>query len=101
MQITTHSDYFIKRLNNLIMLYQIKNRNYELYETISNKWNIQETCLIDPQKVGAYLLVRDQDGSSRIVKQEITDEGIPFESFYQVIENDISMSRELRKALNS
>lgn len=101
MQITTHSDYFIKRLNNLIMLYQIKNRNYELYETISNKWNIQETCLIDPQKVGAYLLVRDQDGSSRIVKQEITDEGIPFESFYQVIENDILMSRELRKALNS
>lgn len=101
MQITTHSDYFIKRLNNLIMLYQIKNRNYELYETISNKWNIQETCLIDPQKVSAYLLVKGQDGSSRIVKQEITDEGIPFESFYQVIENDISMSRELRKALNS
>lgn len=101
MQITTHSDYFIKRLNNLIMLYQIKSRNYELYETISNKWNVEETCLIDPQKVSAYLLVKAQDGSSRIVKQEITDEGIPFESFYQVIENDISMSRELRKALNS
>lgn len=100
MQITTHSDYFIKRLNNLIMLYQLKNKSSELYDKISNKWKIQEACLIDPQKVGAYLLVRCQNGSSRIVKQEIGEEGIPFESFYQVIDNDISMSRELRKALN-
>lgn len=100
MQITTHSDYFIKRLNNLIMLYQLKARNFDLYEKISKKWNIKEECLIDPQKVGAYLLVRNHDGSSHIVKQEITEEGIPFDSFYQVIEDDIYMSRELRKALN-
>lgn len=98
-QITTHSDYFIKRLNNLIMLYQLRDRNVDLYKEISEKWNIKEACLIDPQKLSAYLLVKNQDGSSRIVKQEIGDEGIPFDSFHQVIEDDIFMSRELRKAL--
>ena len=98
-QMTTHSDYLLKRLNNLIMLYFLKDRDADSFETISKKWNIKKECLIDPKLIGAYLLVRNEDGSSRIEKQEVTEDGIPFESFYQVIEDDITMSNELRNAL--
>lgn len=97
MQITTHSDYFIKRLNNLMELYKVRINNPKEYEVIKNKWSINDEYVINPDRVGAYIIVKNrQTGYSNIVKQDI-DNGIPFESFYQVIEDDLNLSRELRR----
>lgn len=100
LQITTHSDYLIKRLNNLIKLYLLKHRlnDSEEYRDLLDKWHIKESYIIDPKMMAAYLLVGEDDGTSKIVRQDISiDDEIPFDSFYKMIEEDIELSREINK----
>lgn len=98
MQITTHSDFLIKRLNNLINLFLLKDKMEEnSFKEFLSKWNIKETYLLNPENVGAYLLKRNEDGTSQIVEQDIiADSEIPFESFYTAIENDIALTRDIK-----
>ncbi|GHT39915.1 hypothetical protein FACS189437_04660 [Bacteroidia bacterium] len=98
-QITTHSDYFIRRLNSLIQLYRLREKNPEKYKEISKQRGLKEDCLINPENINTYVLQKNEDGSTRIIKQEIGLEGIPFTSFYDVIEDDITTSQILKKAL--
>ena len=100
LQITTHSDYLIKRLNNLIKLYLLKHRlnDSEEYRVLLEKWHIKESYIIVPKMMAAYLLVGEDDGTSKIVRQDISiDDEIPFDSFYKVIEEDIELSRAINK----
>lgn len=100
LQITTHSDYLIKRLNNLIKLHLLKYRlnDSDEYKKLLEKWQIEESYVIEPTQMAAYLLVREEDGTSRIIRQDIMiDNEIPFDSFYKVIEEDIELSREINK----
>lgn len=98
MQVTTHSDYFIKRINNLMKLHLLKERmSSEEFSKLLVAYNIEEDCLIDPENVGAFLLRRNGNGYSEIVTQDISlDNEIPFESFYQVIDEDIQLSGTIR-----
>lgn len=58
---------------------------------------VKEDCLINPELVGAFLLKSDGEGYSMIVTQDIkVDLEIPFESFYQVIDDDIQLSGKIR-----
>lgn len=101
MQITTHSDYFIKRLNNLIKLHEIKEKEHpEIFAGITVKWRIKDEYIISPQNIGAYVLKRMEDGFSRVISQDILEDNeIPFDSFYQVIDNDVQLSREIRSII--
>lgn len=99
LQITTHSDYLIKRLNNLIKLHLLKHRlnDSQEYKELLQKWQIKESYVIDPSEMVAYLLERDEDGTSKIKRQDIDIDGeIPFESFYKVIEEDFALSRDIK-----
>ena len=99
LQITTHSDYLIKRLNNLIKLHLLKHRlkDSDKYKELLQKWQIKESYVIDPNIMAAYLLERDEDGMSKIKRQDISiDDEIPFESFYKVIEEDFELSRDIK-----
>lgn len=99
MQITTHSDYLIKRFNNLMNLYLLKKMiNEDTYRAILQKWNIKEMYLLNPHNVGAYVMKREEDGTSRIIEQDVVaDKEISFDSFYSAIENDMALTREIRK----
>lgn len=98
MQVTTHSDYFIKRINNLMKLHLLKEKmSSEEFSALLAAYNIEEDCLIDPENVGAFLLRRNGNGYSEIVTQDISlDNEIPYESFYQVIDDDIQLSGTIR-----
>lgn len=94
MQVTTHSDYFIKRINNLMKLHLLKERmSSEEFSKLLVAYNIEEDCLMDPENVGAFLLRRNGNGYSEIITQDISlDNEIPYESFYQVIDDEIQLS---------
>lgn len=99
MQITTHSDYFIRRLNSLISLYKLKEKDSQVFKDICHKFGFKESDIINPQDVKAYVLKRRGDGSTEIVEQSIDEEGIPFDSFHEVISNDIISYRTIQNAL--
>ena len=94
-QITTHSDYFIRRINDLIFLHKIKGKDSAMYEYICEKGNYP-TLTINPDVVSAYLLEQNQTyGHVQVKKQDLTC-GIPFESFYSVLQNNVKWSMELK-----
>jgi hypothetical protein len=97
-QLTTHSDYFLKRLNNLMILFRLKEKDAEAYQAISEEYDVKEYSLIDPASVNAYVMEKGEDGYTQIRKQEITEDGIPYDSFHKVIIDDIKMSQKLRDA---
>ena len=86
MQITTHSDYFLRRLNELIMFAKAKNTtdDPDKLRTLSEKVNIVEDMSIDESIIGAYLLRKQADNTSIAVKQDISN-GIPFAAFRDAI----------------
>lgn len=86
MQITTHSDYFLRRLNELIMFAKAKKTtdNPDKLRTLSEKVNIVEDMSIDESIIGAYLLRKQADNTSIAVKQDISN-GIPFAAFRDAI----------------
>ena len=73
MQITTHSDYFLRRLNELIMFAKAKKTtdDPDKLRTLSEKVNIVEDMSIDESIIGAYLLRKQADNTSIAVKQDI------------------------------
>lgn len=99
MQVTTHSDYLIKRFNNLINLQVLKDKiDKAEFAKMIDKWGIKETFLLDAKSVGSYILKRNQDGTSKIVEQDMQKEKeISFGSFYSAIEDDMTLTREIRK----
>lgn len=86
MQITTHSDYFLRRLNELIMFAKAKTTtdDPDKLRTLSEKVNIVEDMSIDESIIGAYLLRKQADNTSIAVKQDISN-GIPFAAFRDAI----------------
>lgn len=86
MQITTHSDYFLRRLNELIMFAKAKKTtdDPDKLRILSEKVNIVEDMSIDESIIGAYLLRKQADNTSIAVKQDISN-GIPFAAFRDAI----------------
>jgi len=88
MQITTHSDYFLKRFNELYQSMQLKKRE-ELFPELSSILPNR-----DFDEIQAFLLERQEDGSSRIVKQDMQN-GVPFTSFYEPLKEGLEMKRKI------
>lgn len=103
LQVTTHSDYLIKRLNNLMKLSLLKDKiSPSDFEKLLNDFQIKEEYLLAVSNVRAYLLEEQSDGSSRIIVQEVgKDNSIPFESFYSVIEDDLELTSRIEEIMDS
>lgn len=77
--LSTHSDYFIREINSLIMLSDAQG-DQSLRTNLMTKYSISDNHLIDKDKIGAYLFTND------IVElMEITKEGIIATTFDEEI----------------
>lgn len=95
LQITTHSDYFLRRLNDRIFLQKIQRLDANSYaKTLSNYGYTDLT--LDSSLIGAYLLRRDEDGTVEVISQSL-EKGIPYESFYDVIRKDARHSLDIQQ----
>ena len=97
--LTTHSDYFLRRMNELL-LFQRYADNHSKEETaaLSEKTGIKLTFSIREKDVVGYLVQRQGDGTSKVVKQELED-GVPFSSFSDAVKESIRVNDLLEEAL--
>ena len=95
MQITTHSDYFLRRLNDRIFLHKIQVANEEVYAETLSKFAYSDLT-INPSLIGAYLLRREEDGTVKVIPQPL-EKGIPYESFYDVIRKEARHSLDIQQ----
>lgn len=98
-QFTTHSDYFLQRLNQLIKLGFLKNKNKEKFDDLCKEWGLDDHCYIEAKDVKAYFFHRDNDGKVEVVDMPIADEGIPFKSFFDVANELQQREEEINAAL--
>ena len=98
MQITSHSDYYLRRLNELISLKRLhaKCKTEEEFDQICSDVKIDKRLEFDFERLSAYLLVKQENGASKVIRQTLED-GIPFASFSKAIEDSL----KLRYKLNS
>ncbi len=91
MQITTHSDYFLRRLNELIMFAKAYKTvdDPDKLKVLSEKVNIVYEMAIEETSVGAYLLQKQADGTSKAIKQDLSN-GIPFSAFRDAVLENIN-----------
>lgn len=100
LQITTHSDYFIGRINELMMLGRVKNRvEKNRFEDICKKTGIYEGLALNRENISAFLLKRNDDGNSVINRLSMVD-GIPFASFTDTIRKSMQINNFLEDIIN-
>lgn len=102
MQITTHSDYLINRLNELILLNEIKaKKRKRAFLSFCKEINVLPELALDKTKISTYLMERRKDGFSQLKKQDLAlDMGIPYRSFSEAIDNGLEIRAKLEEAIS-
>lgn len=81
MQITTHSDYFIRRINDLMRLHILKNKlSGDEYAAFCMKYGFIAELTLSPDNMSAYFLEKGNDGYVKVNRQNSAT-GIPFDTF--------------------
>lgn len=98
--LTTHSDYFLRRINELILFQRyVNSHSEEEVARLSERTGIRTSFSIDGSKVVAYIVVRQQDGTSQVVEQDIKH-GVPFTSFNEAVRESMRVGDILEEALD-
>lgn len=100
MQITTHSDYFLQRINQLLRYGSIKAKNPLRYKELCDETKHSSECYLDKKDVNAYYFLSDS-GRTNVLPLSIGNEGIPLSTFFHAVgvlskENEI-IGEELEK----
>ncbi|RUM57651.1 MAG: hypothetical protein DSY60_04055 [Persephonella sp.] len=96
--ITTHSDYLVNTISNLVKIWFLKKKNKEKAKAIMKKYNIKEEFLINPKKLGVYFFNKNEKEEVNIEKIKPSENGISPESFLKVMEEDIELSQDILEA---
>lgn len=89
MQITTHSDYFLARLNQLIRLDKVKRNKPEAFESFCEKNGWDRNLTLDGSLIGAYYFHADDAGQTIKVERMNSENGIPFATFVKAVQEQI------------
>lgn len=89
MQMTTHSDYLLKRLNELLRLDDLKKMDSERFEKYCDKYQHSRSLTLDREMIKAYYFhYSSKEECVKIELQDLSD-GIPFDSFSQIMDEEI------------
>lgn len=100
LHLTTHSDYFLRRINELILFQRYADSHSE-EETaqLAERTEISLSCGIDAKKVVAYIVERQSDGSSKVIEQDLKH-GVPFTTFNDAVRESMRVEDLLEEALD-
>ncbi|AEA20648.1 AAA family ATPase [Prevotella denticola] len=100
--ITTHSDYFMDRLNQLIKLGNIRKKNETTFKEYCTANGLSEKTFLDGNNVKAYFFHRD-DETGKVVIEELPVEegGIPMKTFYETVEKMRKQDEQIDEMLYS
>ena len=90
MQITTHSDYLLKRLNQLLRLHDWQNERPDRYNEFCKAFEHTRSLTLDKDKIKAYYFYySEEENTIKIELQDLSD-GIPFDSFTHIIDKEMA-----------
>jgi AAA15 family ATPase/GTPase len=83
-QITTHSDYFLQRINQLIKLGDIRRLDEGTFEKLCDERGLLKSSYIDRSKVKAYFFYKNAEGKVEVEDMPLTQDGISYKTFYDI-----------------
>lgn len=90
LQITTHSDYFLHRFNEILQWSEAVKKNIETEKLrqLSEQIKVQDDFSIDSSIVKAYVMQKREDGST-YANQQTLEEGVSYQSFLEALKMNI------------
>ncbi len=85
-QLTTHSDYFLQRVNQLIKLGEIRKKDKDTFKKICSEKKMNNRFYLDKEDVKAYYFETGEDGFTKIKDLTIDENGIPFTTFFNTVQ---------------
>ena len=98
-QITTHSDYFLNQINNLLKLNKVKEKDKNRFKELCVSLGIGTNSVLKPKEIGAYYFHKREDGSVEIITQDVTN-GVPFQTFENTVDNLLNSSELIEEELD-
>lgn len=95
-QITTHSDYFLTRINQLIRLGNIKKKDENLFEEFCIENEHNRKLFIDADEIGAYYFKRDKNGDVKIAQLNSIN-GVEFKTFSHIVEKQLAIESKIEE----
>ena len=92
-QMTTHSDYLLGRMNQLLLLGKIRNKSMEAFEKFCSNHQFNKNLYLETEQVGAYYFKR-QNGKVVIENQDLST-GLPFSSFENTVRSQMELSADI------
>ena len=94
-QITTHSDYFLQRFNQLIKLGNIRKKSQDKYSELVNKIGVPSDLYMTTEDVKAYFFEKTGSGDVDIQELQVTDSGIEMVTFFDVVRDIQNVEEEI------
>lgn len=83
--LTTHSDYLIQRINQLIKLGGIRRKDRSVFLQICKDRGLDQHTYLDAKDIQAYFFSKNVKGKTTVESLLVTDEGIPMKTFFDVV----------------
>lgn len=99
MQVTTHSDYFLRRVNELLLQNRVRVERSDKYEEMCEELNLNKNLYLQPSDLSTYFLQKRADGYTEIIMQSL-EEGVPYAAFHESIRKSLEMNYQLEKYLD-
>lgn len=99
-QFTTHSDYVLQRINQLIKLSYIKNHDKEKFTAICERHNFNKRHCINPDKIKMYYFAVNEEGKVTIEQLNVTEKGVPMVTFFEVVRSISEVEDDLENAID-
>lgn len=83
--LTTHSDYLLQRLNQLVKLGSIRRKDKSLFGKICKERELDTLSYLDAKDIRAYYFTKGKNGKTIVEELEVNDNGIPMNTFFDVV----------------
>ncbi len=92
--ITTHSDYILQRINQLIKLDYLRRNSKNEFKMLCKKYALTKDQCINKEKVTVYYFTEGENGVT-IQELEVTDNGVPMKTFYNTVQTITQIEDDL------
>lgn len=98
-QMTTHSDYLLGRMNQLLVLGKIREKSMEAFENFCNEHLFNKNLYLYTEQVGGYYFKREK--GRVVIEEQDLSLGLPFDSFENTVKSQMELSADINDLAES
>lgn len=98
-QMATHSDYLLGRMNQLLVLGKIREKSMEAFEIFCKEHQFNKNLYLHTEQIGGYYFKRENDRV--VIEEQDLSLGLPFNSFENTVKSQMELSADINDLAES